>query len=95
MFLPLSRLPTSQGQVRVFFICFPSVELRAWNLAVIGECVLTGDVETEKEHLLIRPLQVWLGIGASFQEEHLARQSSRLARPVRQPALPCLVLARK
>lgn len=51
---------------------------------------IDGGIVKQEKHLLIRPLQVQRGISASFQEKHLAQQSSCSGRPARPPALPCL-----
>lgn len=83
--LSASRLPTSQGQVCVFFICFPSMNLRAWSPESSGGCLLTGEAETG-ESICSSDSRRSCWHGASFQEEHLARQSSCSVRPARPPA---------
>lgn len=74
----------------VFFICLPSMRLRAWNLAVIRECLLAWDVETGENICSSDPCRSGWASVLSSRRNTLPRGSSCLGRPRSWPALPRL-----
>lgn len=66
------------------------MRLRAWNPAVIRECLLTWDVETGENICSSDPCRSSWASALFSRRNILPGGSSRLGRPRPRPALPCL-----